>query len=116
MPGALPELDGIVPPMLEIRIGTQACVDPVRRNQSSVRSAAGVVSTFAIFVCSALAAHGAGPKQPDFGPNVSVFQPSMPSEAIQAQIDKVYSVQRANEFGPQRNAFLFTPGSYHVDL
>jgi len=40
----------------------------------------------------------------------------MSAESIQAQIDKVYTVQKANEFGQQRNAFLFTPGSYHVDL
>ncbi len=35
---------------------------------------------------------------------------------MQAQVDKIYSVQRANEFGPERNAILFKPGSYNVDL
>ncbi|HEY1987056.1 MAG TPA: coagulation factor 5/8 type domain-containing protein [Terracidiphilus sp.] len=53
---------------------------------------------------------------PDFGPNVMVFNPSMPSDQIQAQIDKVYAVQEHSEFGTGRNAFLFLPGEYHVDV
>jgi hypothetical protein len=53
---------------------------------------------------------------PDFGPNVLVFAPSMPAAAIQQQIDKVYAAQRRNEFGPERNALLFLPGDYHVDI
>jgi hypothetical protein len=61
-------------------------------------------------------AFAAAPKQPDFGPNVSVFNPSMPAAAVQGQIDKVYAVQRQNEFGPERNAFLFLPGDYKVDV
>jgi hypothetical protein len=63
--------------------------------------------------CSGLAANGA---KPDFGPNVMVFTPSMPAAAMQQQIDKVYAIQRKNEFGPQRNALLFLPGKYHVDV
>ena len=54
--------------------------------------------------------------KPDFGPNVLVFSPSMPAAAIQEQIDKVYAVQRKSEFGPARNALLFLPGNYHVDV
>ena len=56
------------------------------------------------------------PRQPDFGPNVAVFNPSMPAQSIQAQIAKAYAAQQHNEFGPQRNAFLFTPGSYNIDV
>jgi hypothetical protein len=40
----------------------------------------------------------------------------MPSQAIQKQIDAVYATQQHNEFGPQRNALLFLPGSYSVDV
>jgi hypothetical protein len=58
----------------------------------------------------------ARPAQPDFGPNVLVFNPSMPAAAIQSQIDQVYAVQRKSEFGPARNALLFLPGNYHVDV
>ena len=61
----------------------------------------------------ALAAKGA---KPVFGPNVLIFDPSMPSQAIQKQIDAVYTIQQHNEFGPQRNALLFLPGSYSVDV
>jgi hypothetical protein len=53
---------------------------------------------------------------PDFGPNVLVFKPSMPVAAIQEQIDKVYAVQANSEFGPARNALLFLPGDYKVDV
>jgi hypothetical protein len=67
----------------------------------------------ATFAASALAAR---PKAPDFGPNVAIFDPSMPSGAIQQQIDKVYAVQQHSEFGPARNAFLFLPGEYKVDV
>jgi len=53
---------------------------------------------------------------PDFGPNVLVFNPSMSAASIQKKIDQVYAVQQHNEFGPQRNAFLFLPGEYRVDV
>lgn len=61
----------------------------------------------------ALAAKAA---KPQFGPNVLIFDPSMPSQTIQKQIDAVYAIQEHNEFGPQRNTFLFLPGSYSVNL
>src|SRR5256884_2489862 len=54
--------------------------------------------------------------KPEFGPNVMVFDSSMPSQVIQKQIDAVYAIQEHNEFGPQRNALLFLPGSYSVDV
>ena len=54
--------------------------------------------------------------EPDFGPNVMVFKPSMPAAAIQEQINKVYAVQQNNQFGPARNALLFAPGDYKVDV
>jgi hypothetical protein len=53
---------------------------------------------------------------PDFGPNVQVFGPSMSPAAMQQQIDKVYAVQQHNEFGHERNAFLFLPGEYKLDV
>jgi hypothetical protein len=53
---------------------------------------------------------------PDFGPGVLIFDPSMPAAAIQKAIDRVYAVQQHNEFGTQRNALLFLPGDYHVDV
>jgi hypothetical protein len=64
----------------------------------------------------AILASAAFAQTPDFGPNVSVFSPSTPSSTIQAEIDRVYAIQQHNEFGPQRNAFLFLPGNYQLDI
>src|SRR5262245_10246235 len=49
---------------------------------------------------------------PDFGPNVAIFDPSISMATIQTQINNVYSVQRTNHFGSQRNALIFKPGVY----
>ena len=63
------------------------------------------------------AAQAAGKaKTPDFGPNVAVFSPATPAAEIRAKIDKVYAVQQHNQFGSERNAFLFLPGEYKVDV
>ena len=64
----------------------------------------------------ALATLAAKDRKPDFGPNVLFFDPSMSSQAIQKQIDAVDAVQEHNEFSSQRNALLFLPGSYSVNL
>jgi len=53
---------------------------------------------------------------PNWGPNVFVFDPQMPMEEIQATIDRVYEQQRRNEFDDSRFAFLFKPGSYRLDV
>ncbi|MEY9965891.1 hypothetical protein ABIA33_003941 [Streptacidiphilus sp. MAP12-16] len=55
------------------------------------------------------------PTQPDFGPNVTVFDPGMPASQIQAVLDAATQQQVSNEFGSQRYAFLFKPGTYNVD-
>jgi hypothetical protein len=68
------------------------------------------------FLAAAVALSAAQSTKPQFGPNVLIFNPSMPSEAIQKQIDAVYAKQQHNEFGRQRNALLFLPGSYSVDV
>jgi hypothetical protein len=55
-------------------------------------------------------------RTPDLGPNVFLFDPSMPPQAMQQQIDKVYAAERRNEFGSERYAFLLLPGEYHLDV
>jgi hypothetical protein len=70
----------------------------------------------ALFASIASPVFAATAATPDFGSNVLVFNPSMASATIQTQIDKVYATQRRNEFGPERNAFLFLPGNYNVDV
>src|SRR5436309_4204728 len=63
-------------------------------------------------VATALAAPSASSSQPNFGPNVYIFNPSMPQSKIQATVDAVANQQVSNEFGTQRYAFLFEPGTY----
>src|SRR5580704_14575182 len=60
----------------------------------------------------ALAAPATPPGQPNFGPNVYVFTPSMPQSQIQATVDSIASQQVGNQFGTQRYALLFEPGTY----
>ena len=50
--------------------------------------------------------------QASFGPNVKIFDPSMPTSEIQATVDAIANEQVDNEMGPQRYALLFTPGTY----
>ena len=50
--------------------------------------------------------------QSDFGPNVYIFNPSMPQSEIQATVNTIASQQVSNQFGTQRYALLFEPGTY----
>src|ERR1019366_5678913 len=72
-----------------------------------------MLSLLAAFAPPAVAASAA---KPDFGPNVFVFNPSMPVAEVQQEIDKVYAIQEHSEFGPARFALLFLPGKYSVDV
>ncbi|MGH3069194.1 MAG: glycosyl hydrolase family 28-related protein [Streptosporangiaceae bacterium] len=56
------------------------------------------------------AVHLAG--EPSFGPNVYVFTPGMPQSQIQATVNSIASQQISNQFGTQRYALLFEPGTY----
>jgi hypothetical protein len=49
---------------------------------------------------------------PMFGPNVTIFDPSMPVGQIQAVLDATHAAQVDNEMGTNRYAFLFRPGTY----
>jgi len=55
---------------------------------------------------------GAAASQPNFGPNVYIFNPSMPQSQIQATVNMVANQQVSNQFGTQRYALLFEPGTY----
>jgi len=50
--------------------------------------------------------------QPDLGPNVKVFDPSMSTADIQAEVDTIWNQQVDDEMGPNRYALLFKPGTY----
>jgi hypothetical protein len=65
-----------------------------------------------LLVALAISAPGAAAADPDFGPNVLIFDPSMPIGDIQAQVDAVAAQQVDDEMGPGRYALLFKPGVY----
>jgi hypothetical protein len=57
------------------------------------------------------------PDIPNFGPNVRIFDPSMPSATIQAQLDADFNAQKDTltaQFAPRRVAHLFKPGTYNI--
>lgn len=53
---------------------------------------------------------------PDFGPNVLLFDPSSDPAAIKAQCDAIYARQERNQFGSERYAVLFKPGTYPATI
>jgi hypothetical protein len=55
---------------------------------------------------------GTAAETPDFGPNVRIFDPSMSLAEIRASVDAIHAEQVASEFGAQRYALLFRPGTY----
>jgi hypothetical protein len=61
-------------------------------------------------LCAAALAQG--PNVASFGPNVIIFNPSMPTGQIQATVDAISTQQVSNQFGTQRYALLFEPGVY----
>ena len=66
---------------------------------------AGLLTSFSVAGATSAA-------QPDFGPNVLIFDPTMPTSQIQASVDAIASQQVPNQFGSQRYALLFKPGTY----
>ena len=73
----------------------------------AIVAGASIVTTGAV-ATTAMASSGG----PDFGSNVLIFNPSMPQSHIQAAVDSVSSQQVNNQFGTQRYAILFEPGTY----
>src|SRR5947208_5096118 len=77
----------------------------------SFRSLAAAVACCFASTVLAGAATGA-PPPPDFGPNVKIFDPGMTTSQIKAVVDGIANQQVSNEFGTQRYALLFKPGTY----
>jgi hypothetical protein len=49
---------------------------------------------------------------PNFGANVVILDPSMPQATIQSTLDAISTQQVPNQFGSQRYAIFFEPGTY----
>jgi hypothetical protein len=73
-----------------------------------------VAAALTISGAAAAAPHhlGKASAPPDFGPNVKIFDPGMSTSQIKAAVDAISTQQLSNEFGTQRYALLFMPGSY----
>ena len=92
----------------------------MRRGQRSRRKAA--LAVLGVLTLGLAALTAAGPvaaasasSDPNLGPNVMIFDPSMPTSQIQAAVDAVAAQQLGNQFGTQRYALLFKPGTYGSD-
>ncbi|GIE34389.1 hypothetical protein Ait01nite_074340 [Actinoplanes italicus] len=82
-----------------------------------IRRAAAVALTFGLALTATPAlpasAHtGWGSGTQNLGPNVTIFDPSMPVADIQAKLDATYTKQVDAEMGTARYAYLFKPGTY----
>ena len=77
-----------------------------------------LLSLTLVLVALLLGASGGGvtasaaPVANPFGPNVLIFDPSMPVSQIQAAVDAIYAQQVNAEMGTNRYALLFMPGDY----
>ncbi|MEV4317436.1 discoidin domain-containing protein [Actinocrispum sp. NPDC049592] len=56
------------------------------------------------------------PRNPDLGPNTYVISPSTPQSEFQARLNQIAAQQHTNQFGTQRYAVLFKPGTYNADV
>ena len=53
-----------------------------------------------------------GSNQPNFGPNVVIYNPSESATTINNSLNTIFNTQKLNQFGTQRYAELFMPGTY----
>ncbi|MFD0973718.1 discoidin domain-containing protein [Plantactinospora endophytica] len=56
------------------------------------------------------------PRNPNFGPNTFVFDPSTPTSTIQGRLNSLFTQQETAQFAPRRYAVLFKPGTYTADV
>src|SRR5712692_9080882 len=80
----------------------------MRKFRSVFLASAIVAAAFAVGTTAVAAA----PTAPKFGPNVIIFNPSTAQSQVQAALDSVSGQQVNNQFGTQRYALLFEPGTY----
>ncbi|WP_127361423.1 adenylyl cyclase [Actinacidiphila soli] len=85
---------------------------PTRRRLGRVFALGVVLATCVMATGTAAIADSPDPGTPDLGTNVTVFDPSMPVNEIQATLDAANAAQVDNEMGTTRHAYLFEPGTY----
>src|SRR4051794_23785405 len=73
----------------------------------------GQVLVLALTAAAAISAPAAeAAAAPNLGQNVTIFEPNMPVDQIQATLDAAHARQVDAEMGTARQAFLFKPGTY----
>ncbi len=83
--------------------------DMTARVAAAITLAACAVGFTAEGASASVAHHRPGP---NLGPNVIVLSPSMPQATIQSTLNAIATQQIPNQFGTQRYAILFEPGTY----
>src|SRR5437879_12601839 len=73
---------------------------------------AGLLALASAATTTVLSAVADDPSAPNFGPKVHIFNSGMGQAAIQSQVEAIAAVQVNNQFGSQRDAILFEPGTY----
>ena len=88
-------------------------LNSIRASLLAVREVAMTAALVAASVAMAPFARAeASSSEPDLGQNIYVFDPTMPVSQIQAIVDSIATQQVPNQFGTQRYALLFKPGTY----
>ncbi len=95
---------------------------PTRRRRRAAALLSGLVTLALALPATAAVATSAngveshrGRPTADLGPQVLVFDPSMPVADIQAAVDEIHAQQVDDEMGTGRWSLLFLPGSYGTD-
>lgn len=79
-------------------------------NANPVRGYILQLAAFAM-VCGS---HAWADQEPDFGPNVRVFEPGAPD--AQCEIDAIYATQEPGQFNANRYAILLKPGRHDLNI
>src|ERR1700745_651992 len=89
---------------------SRGCGRWVRNVLGSFAKISGLAGAFLVLAlgCGVAAAS----EQADFGPDVFILSPDMSQSEIQAIVNTVANQQVTNQFGTQRYALLFKPGTY----
>ncbi|MFS0703634.1 adenylyl cyclase [Cellulomonas sp. 179-A 9B4 NHS] len=85
-----------------------------RRRRATLLAVAALTAAATALAPAATAGppRGPGHAAPYLGPNVVVFDPSMPVADIQARVDQIHGQQVDAEMGTARYSLLFLPGEY----
>src|SRR5262245_48550073 len=84
----------------------------LRVRSTAFLSLAAVLILVLVSVGGGASTANAAPPANPFGPNVLIFDPSIPVSQIQATIDGIHAQQVGDEMGTNRYALLFAPGVY----